>query len=50
MEKCKCKWVANSGNGGKPVFKPMFGSVVMHVKCSKCNTRTWLTEDQWDAL
>ncbi len=49
MEECKHAWVANSGNGGEPKFKRgMFGQhLLMHVRCSKCGDRTWLTEIQW---
>lgn len=48
---CKCVWVANSGMGGKPEFK-RYGSAMylMHAKCKICNTRSWFTEEQWNAL
>jgi hypothetical protein len=51
---CEHEWIANSGRGGEPVFtrqQIVAGDTpVMHVACSKCNTRTWFTEAKWHAL
>jgi len=50
---CSHAWVANSGRGGEPEFRPnrMMSPVpLMHVQCSKCNARTWFSEAQWSAL
>lgn len=53
MEKnkqCNHKWVSNSGKGGNPNFKfnrQMSNEPLMHIMCSKCNTRTWVTKNQW---
>ena len=50
MSECDHKWVANSGNGGEPVFKvnlTMSSQPLMHVKCSSCGARTWMTEYRW---
>lgn len=50
MGECNHIWIANSGRGGEPVFKPnryMGREPLMHVKCSLCNQRTWVTEEQW---
>lgn len=47
---CKHIWVANSGRGGEPDFRlnrQMSNEPLMHVKCSICGDRTWLTEAQW---
>jgi hypothetical protein len=49
---CNHVWVANSGKGGKPDFRPnrqMSYEPLMHVACRTCWTRTWLTKAQWDA-
>lgn len=51
MSDCNCLWIANSGRGGKPEFRPnrqMSNHPLMHVKCSLCGARTWLTEGQWN--
>ena len=48
--KCKHAWVANSGQGGEPEYKPelQFGSEpVMHVSCYLCGDLTWFTAGQW---
>lgn len=53
MSECKHTWISNSGAGGAPDFRPnrmMSPDPLMHVKCGKCNARTWLTETQWRAL
>lgn len=48
---CQHNWVTNSGDGGDPDFRRGLGpEPTMHVLCSKCNARTWLTEAQWEAL
>ena len=50
---CNHHWIANSGRGGEPEFRlnrTMSELPLMHVLCSKCNDRTWLTREQWDAL
>lgn len=50
-EMCQHNWVANSGRGGVPDFRRnrMMHPTepLMHVQCSRCNARTWLTEPQW---
>jgi len=55
MDKFDCEhiWISNSGNGGEPKFTQkagLGGGLLMHVKCSKCNSRTWVNEDEWEAL
>ncbi len=50
---CEHVWVANSGAGGEPKFKMnrhMSHDPLMHVKCTKCGGRTWLTDNDWDAI
>jgi len=50
---CKHIWVANGGHGGEPVFKlnrQMGSEPIMHVMCRTCETRTWLSDKQWNAL
>lgn len=50
MDECKHTWISNSGQGGKAVFKPIgLGPNIraMHVKCSICNCRTWLSKEEW---
>lgn len=51
-ENCNHIWISNSGQGGNPVFKrtPFSTSFSMHIKCSKCNARTWKTKEQWEQL
>jgi len=52
-ENCNHYWIPNSGAGGEPVFRNfthMSREPVMHVKCSKCNTRTWFTQKQWNDI
>jgi hypothetical protein len=52
MTDCNHKWIANSGNGGPPEFKPnrtMGCEPLVHVQCEACGARTWMTEEQWDA-
>lgn len=49
---CKHKWVSNSGRGGAPQFRmnrQMSPYPLMPVRCSECNSRTWMTEAQWQA-
>ena len=48
---CKHRWVANSGRGGEPLFKmnrQMAVGLIMYVKCSKCDARTWLDPKAWE--
>lgn len=48
----KHKWVSNSGYGGVPVFRfnsHMGKQPIMHARCCECGSRTWFTEDQWEA-
>lgn len=52
---CRHVWVANSGQGGDPVFKKatnMSLELLMHVMCKnkECDARTWFTEKRWNAL
>ncbi len=50
---CHHIWVANSGRGGEPDFRPnrqMSSEPLMHVTCRTCGTRTWFTQKQWLAL
>lgn len=47
---CSHRWVANSGQGGEPVFKAnrmISAEPVMHVACSICGSRTWMTKAQF---
>lgn len=49
---CNHVWVSNSGQGGEPEFRlnrHMSDKPLMHVRCSECGCRTWLTREQWDA-
>lgn len=48
---CNHNWIANSGNAGEPEFKvnkQISLKPIMHVKCSLCNSRTWVDKDYWD--
>lgn len=50
---CSHYWIPNSGKGGEPEFRlsrQMGTEPVMHVMCSLCDTRTWFTEKQWQAI
>lgn len=50
-KKCNHVWLSNSGNGGTPIYtvnRQVSPKPVMHVKCSKCGTRTWVTKEQWE--
>lgn len=50
MSECNHIWIANSGKGGEPQFKKnsQIGSIpTMHVKCSDCGCRTWLSQAAW---
>lgn len=49
MSACKDQheFVSNSGAGGDPKFKILYGSRVNHVRCRFCNCRTWLTPAEW---
>ena len=50
---CAHLWVSNSGRGGEPVFRrnrTMGPDPLMHVKCDKCNNRTWMTQKQWQDI
>jgi len=46
VSECKHKWIANSGQGGEPIFRGQLA--VVHVKCEKCNARTWMDQSAWD--
>ena len=47
-KKCTHVWVANSGAGGEPKFKKGLSDVpTMHIKCSSCGDRTWVSEPEW---
>lgn len=49
--KCDHTWISNSGAGGAPVFRVYdSGPKRMHVKCEHCNSRAWMTEDEWNLL
>lgn len=54
MGECEHYWVPNSGRGGEPKFlmnRTMHPTEpLMHVQCSRCGVRTWLTEAQWWAI
>lgn len=53
QEDCEHIWVANSGKGGDPDYRPnrLWSAVpIMHVRCEICNARTWKTREQWEAL
>ncbi len=46
-------WVANSGHGGEPVYRPnrqMSADPLMHVRCDDCGARTWFTQEQWESI
>lgn len=50
---CAHAWVANSGRGGTPEYRPnrMMSTVpLMHVQCSRCEARTWFSQEQWERL
>lgn len=50
---CVHQWVSNSGKGGEPDFRAnrqAWSGVKMHVRCSECGGRTWLSPDAWEAL
>lgn len=51
--KCNHEYISNSGEGGKPKFstnRQMSPNQIMHIKCSKCNTRTWIDQESWEAI
>ena len=51
MTDCNHFWHSNSGRGGMAVFRrnrQMSAEPLMHVRCSECNARTWLTKEQWE--
>lgn len=53
QEDCGHVWVANSGKGGEPDYRPnrqLSAQPLMNVKCDICNARTWKTQQQWEAL
>jgi len=53
VEKCDHLWVANSGKGGAPDFRinrQMSPYPLMHIKCSECNSRTWMGEKRWYSM
>jgi len=50
-KECDHIWVSNSGQGGTPDYRlnrQMGQEPVMHIKCSKCDARTWVTKAQWE--
>lgn len=48
---CDHFWISNSGKGGEPEFNDIITTVpVMHVKCNKCNVRTFFSEYQWNVI
>jgi hypothetical protein len=51
VQQCEHLWIANSGRGGEPEFRPaqiVAGDTpVMHVVCSRCQVRTWFSEARW---
>ena len=52
MDEHTHKWISNSGQGGEPIFKvnkQMAWVPHMHVKCSLCNDRTWMSRATWIA-
>jgi hypothetical protein len=47
---CSHTWVANSGQGGKPVYNlNLDGAFTMRVTCPRCLGRAWFTPEEWDA-
>jgi len=48
MTACAHFWHSNSGVGGTPIFRILYGSRVMHVLCSECDARTWLSPKEWE--
>ena len=48
MTKCDHFWHSNSGSGGTPKFRVLYGLRVMHVLCSECGGRTWLSPKEWN--
>lgn len=54
MNECNHYWIPNSGRGGEPDFRlnRMMHPTepLMHVRCSLCGTRTWVTKEQWAAI
>ena len=51
-QKCKHKWDANGGKGGKAEFMKtsVFNDPVTHATCKECGARTFFTEQQWNSL
>lgn len=50
---CAHIWIANGGDGGEPVFREspmMWWEPRMHVKCSGCKGRAWMTKEEWENL
>jgi hypothetical protein len=52
MDEHTHSWIANSGRGGEPAYKPGPNGPraphVMHVRCDGCGARTWLTRAEWE--
>lgn len=49
MENCDHYWIPQ-GTADQPDFRMMNGAERVHATCSKCNTRTWFTREQWRAI
>ena len=50
---CSHIWISNSGAGGLPRWRmnrQLSNEPLMNVRCSECNARTWMTNDQWNDL
>jgi len=53
VKKCDHLWIANSGKGGPPNFRinrQMSPFPLMHIKCEKCDGRTWMNQKAWYLL
>ena len=44
---CAHSWISNSGDGGKPKFRWLFGHRVMKVRCAICKIFAWVNLAEW---
>lgn len=52
-KKCVHIWTAAENSDGSIAYRvnqKMWIGVRVHVTCSECNDRTWMTKEQWESL
>lgn len=53
MNSHACRWEGEKNKDDTPAFRinrQMSSDPLIHVTCKVCNTRTWLSEDQWSRV